>query len=118
MRTEQTGCALALRSGASETEVLLEQRPASETVMPGMWQLPVLLGGDSGETVMTVRHAIMQVNYLVRVRSVRPDEVAGLTAIRGARRWVPLGELAGLALNGLARKVLMQARLLAPRTAG
>ena len=80
--------------------------------------MPGLADGDHGDTLMTVRHAIMQVNYVVRVRSVQPDEVDGLTVNGGARRWVGLGDLNGLALNGLARKVLMRARLLAARTSG
>ena len=35
-----------------------------------------------------------------------------LTVAGGERRWVPLGEAAGMALTGLARKVLRRAHLL------
>jgi hypothetical protein len=61
---------------------------------------------------MTVRHAIMQVNYYVRIRTVFEDDVEMLTLAAGKRRWVPLPEAAGMALTGLARKVLARAHLL------
>jgi A/G-specific adenine glycosylase len=82
--------------------------------MPGLWQLPALLSIEVPETElrMTVRHAIMQVNYYVRIRTVFEDDVDALTVQGGLRRWVPLGEAATMALTGLARKVLTRARLL------
>jgi hypothetical protein len=61
---------------------------------------------------MTVRHAIMQVNYYVRVRTVFEDDVETVTARAGERRWVSLREAAAMALTGLARKVLTRAHLL------
>ncbi len=95
-------------------EVLLEQRPASATVMPAMWELPQLREATvpDKELRMAVRHAIMQVNYYVRVRTVRETEVDALTVAGGTRRWVPLTEVGSMALTGLARKVLTRARLL------
>ena len=44
---------------------------------------------------MTVRHAIMQVNYYVRIRTVFEDDVEAMTVAGGERRWVPLGEARG-----------------------
>ena len=95
-------------------EVLLEQRPASQTVMPGLWELPSLdpSHAPAATPILTVRHAIMQVNYYVRIRTVFEDDVAALTVAGGKRRWVPLGEAAGMALTGLTRKVLSRAHLL------
>ena len=61
---------------------------------------------------MTVRHAIMQVNYYVRIRTVFEDDVDAMTVAGGERRWVPLREAAGMALTGLTRKVLTRAHLL------
>jgi hypothetical protein len=55
---------------------------------------------------MTVRHAIMNVNYVVRVQDVPVEELASLTVSNGERRWVSLHEAVGMALTGLARKVL------------
>jgi A/G-specific adenine glycosylase len=94
--------------------VLLEQRPATQTVMPGMWELPALVRSDvpQKDLRMTVRHAIMQVNYYVRIRTVFEDDVESMTVAGGERRWVPLREAAVMALTGLARKVLARAHLL------
>jgi A/G-specific adenine glycosylase len=118
MQSREVAHALSVRighlPGPFNREVLLEQRPAALTVMPGLWELPALadavVPGD--ELRMTVRHAIMQVNYYVRIRTVFEDDVEKLLAPGGERRWVPLGEAAGMALTGLARKVLARARLL------
>ena len=100
--------------GQAGREVLLEQRPAELTVMPGMWELPRLRDASVPQQNlrMTVRHAIMQVNYYVRIRTVFEDDVDGVTIPGGERRWVPLSDAAGMALTGLARKVLKRAHLL------
>jgi len=118
MLSREVAHALCVRSGrrAGQTyrEVLLEQRPPSLTVMPGLWELPTLKEAavPEEELRMTVRHAIMQVNYYVRIRTVFEDDAEALAVPGGERRWVPLGEAAGMALTGLARKVLSRARLL------
>jgi A/G-specific adenine glycosylase len=118
MSSREVACALVIRTrgrrGLANREVLLEQRPASNTVMPKMWELPVLRESDvpEAELRMTVRHAIMQVNYVVRVRTVSTDDVEAMTQPGGERRWVPISEAASMALTGLARKVLTRACLL------
>jgi A/G-specific adenine glycosylase len=125
MLSREVAHALSVRtcrqSGQTSREVLLEQRPAALTVMPGLWELPALLDAavPEDEVRMTVRHAIMQVNYYVRIRTVFEDDVEAMTVAGGVRRWVPLGEAAGMPLTGLARKVLARAHLLptAPRDA-
>jgi A/G-specific adenine glycosylase len=98
----------------SAREVLLEQRPAMVSVMPGMWELPSLRepAVPENELRMTVRHAIMQVNYYVRIRTVFEDDVEALTATGGRREWIPLMDAGDMALTGLTRKVLTRARLL------
>ena len=88
------------------SEILLEQRPATLSVMPGLWELPSLRETPNGDARMILRHAIMHVNYVVRVRDVRAEEVAELAVAGGARRWVALREAGGMALTGLARKVI------------
>ena len=102
------------RSGPTAREVLLEQRSAEVSVMPGMWELPKLREAVVPEKNlrMVVRHAIMQVNYYVRVRTVFEDDVDTMTVKGGERRWVALHDAAGMALTGLARKVLKRAHLL------
>ena len=122
MQNRETARALVvrLRRGAGNrrarpvTEVLLEQRPASESVMPGLWELPALRSAEvpEDELRMTVRHSIMQVNYSVRIRSVNEEDVDAMTVRGGERRWVIPEEAAGMALTGLARKVLKRAHLL------
>jgi len=118
MMSRAVAYALAVRTGKrrgpSWREVLLEQRPAQLTVMPGMWELPSLARAEvpQKELRMILRHAIMQVSYYVRIRTVFEDEVEALTVRGGERRWVPLREAGRMALTGLARKVLARAHLL------
>jgi A/G-specific adenine glycosylase len=111
VRTART---LGRRRGQGAREVLLEQRPAQLTVMPGLWELPRLRDASVPDQNlrMTVRHAIMQVNYYVRIRTVFEDDVDAMTVAGGARRWVALNDAAGFPLTGLARKVLKRAHLL------
>ncbi len=121
MISRAVGYALSVRTESEEgrqrgrggREVLLEQRSAQQTVMPDMWELPTLIRADVPENQlrMTVRHAIMQVNYYVRVRTVFEDDIETMTVEGGERRWVSLREAAGMALTGLARKVLTRAHL-------
>jgi A/G-specific adenine glycosylase len=118
MLSREVAHALSLRTGRTagqaHREVLLEQRPASLTVMPGLWELPELKESAVPEEQvrLTVRHAIMQVNYYVRIRTVFEDDVEAITVAGGERRWVPLAEASGMALTGLTRKVLSRAHLL------
>jgi A/G-specific adenine glycosylase len=118
MLSQETAHALSVRNrrhhGQLQREILLEQRPAALTVMPGLWELPTLKEAffPDEELKMTVRHAIMQVNYSVRIRTVNEDDITAMTVRGGKRRWVPLGEVAGIALTGLTRKVLTRAQLL------
>jgi A/G-specific adenine glycosylase len=102
------------RRGSIHEEVLLNQRPTHLSVMPGLWELPTLrlTAVPAPDLRMTVRHAIMQINYLVHIRAVTEDEVEALTLPAVQRRWVPLDQAAAMALTGLARKVLKCAHLL------
>jgi A/G-specific adenine glycosylase len=119
MQSREVAHALSFRTSRrpnqSHIEVLLEQRPASLTVMPGLWELPALKSAavPQKSLLMTVRHAIMQVNYYVRIRSVAEGDVEAMTVAGGERRWVPLTDAGEMALTGLARKVLTRADLLA-----
>jgi A/G-specific adenine glycosylase len=122
MISREIAHALSVRIGRRPTktrgpggrEVLLKQRPASVSVMPGLWELPLLRESvvPEQELRMTVRHAIMQVNYRVRIRTVLEEDVEAVTIPGGKRRWVPLAKAAGMALTGLTRKVLTRAHLL------
>ena len=114
MTQREIACALVLRESEAGTQVLLEQRAATNTVMPGLWELPGLSSDDATalEEVVTVRHAIMQVNYTVRVHVLPPSELSLIANTGGAQRWIQLAEASTMALTGLARKVLTRAGLL------
>jgi len=119
MVSREVAYALAVRVGGRrgtglDDEVLLEQRGTQQTVMPGLWELPALrdVGVPEEDLRMTVRHAIMQVNYLVRIRTVAEGDLELMTVAGGERRWVALGEASRMGLTGLARKVLTRAGLL------
>lgn len=122
MLSREIAHALSVRMGQTSAraknsggrQVLLERRSAAQTVMPGLWELPALREPEvpANDLRMTVRHAIMQVNYYVRIRTVFEDDVKAMTVPGGKRRWVPLSEAAGMALTGLTRKVLSRAHLL------
>ncbi len=114
MMNREVACALVLRSSEpAAPKILLEQRSASETVMPNMWQLPFLRDAQVPESDLriTVRHAIMQVNYVVRVRNVAEDALDSLADHLHYRRWVSPAEAEKMALTGLTRKVLSRAAL-------
>jgi len=115
MQSREVGHALVLRiNGRRTRQVLLEQRASTQTVMPGMWELPALkdTAFPDDELRMTVRHAIMQVNYSVRIRDVVEGDVERATVHGGERRWVALADAATMALTGLTRKVLTRGHLL------
>jgi A/G-specific adenine glycosylase len=80
--------------------VLLEQRPAGSRLMPGMWELPTLIGTlPAGlSPIMTLRHSITSTDYVVQVFAVPSHKANG--------RWVRLENLERLALTGLTRKIL------------
>ncbi len=113
MTQREIACALIVRESDAGTEVLLEQRSATDSIMPGLWELPGIASGDTTalEETMTVRHAIMQVNYIVRVYTLPPQHAS--IATNAARpRWASLAGASTMALTGLTRKVLTRAGLL------
>ena len=115
MMNREVACALVMRFAENGSpRILLEQRSASETVMASMWQLPFLRSAQvpERELCMTVRHVIMQVNYVVRVRDVAEDKLDAAEDQVNHRRWVSPAEAEKMALTGLTRKVLSRAGLL------
>ncbi len=115
MTTREIAYVLAIRSGKSGKRVLLDQRAATHSVMPGLWELPAFAEAavEGRDPALTVRHSIMQVNYIVRVYSLEPRRDSANAETTALRRWVPLEEAASMALTGLARKVLIRAGLIA-----
>jgi len=93
-------------------KVRLAQRSKRASVMPSMWELPELAVpgntiGDVPETWLRLKHGIMTTNYDVRV--VR-DSVAPGQKLLGKR--IPVADLNGIPLTGLARKILRAAQIL------
>jgi A/G-specific adenine glycosylase len=117
MQSRPIGYALVLRKTRSRQatqEVLLEQRAAAQSVMPGLWELPMLNTPEVPEEdlLLAVRHSIMQVNYNVQVRSATAKTVRAHTVEGGERHWISLTQAASLPLTGLARKILKRLELL------
>ncbi|WP_263356365.1 A/G-specific adenine glycosylase [Acidicapsa ligni] len=113
MRSQDAAYALVVRTGSKGREVLLDQRSDDQSVMPGMWELPGMrdLARPNADVRLSVRHAIMQVNYYVRIHTVFEEDVDEVILPAGRRCWVPLKQLGTLPLTGLARKVLLRAKL-------
>jgi A/G-specific adenine glycosylase len=102
--------ALIRRKKKSTVEVMLIQRPATATVMPGMWELPPYRPtANADKPRLALRHAIMQTNYRV---SVFESSAAKPPAKSSDCRWVPLPGLSALPLTGLARKILQRLEFL------
>jgi A/G-specific adenine glycosylase len=114
-KTAETTYALASRDSC----VYLVRRRASESLMPGMWELPQLPNGaphlpgvgrcgNSGNDnppEFTLRHSITVTDHIAHVCRISP---AGL---RGGR-WIPIRHAAALPLTGLARRILLRADLI------
>ena len=100
-------CSLTVAQG----KVLLVQRAADETVMPGMWELPeVPLPSPeiSASEMFSLKHAIMNTDYVVLVVLQNPDRPLPERTRDGAG-WFSAARAAKLPLTGLARKALIRA---------
>jgi A/G-specific adenine glycosylase len=86
--------------------VLLRQRPASCSLMPGMWELPsVQPASAKREPIIRLRHSITTTDYRVSVFPGNANRSADPQA-----RWVTLRAAEKLPLTGLARKILCWVR--------
>jgi A/G-specific adenine glycosylase len=115
MITQNAAFALTLRNKRGGTQVLLSQRPAAGTVMPGMWELPEVSSSkfDREGAEFSLRHAIMQTNYVVHVHTLEAAALAKHRSTGEEDRWVNIDSLSSLPLTGLARKILRRVGLLA-----
>ena len=114
--TAEIAFALIQRKHRGADEVLLQQRLATATVMPGMWELPALQQAPNAaaanpEPLLNLRHAIMQTNYRVTVIRL-PAKISSLPNTKATRAWINLTDLANLPLTGLARKILLRLEML------
>jgi A/G-specific adenine glycosylase len=98
--------ALDRRNGS----VFLTQRPADVRLMAGMWELPeISRPADHGEPYLTVKHSITVTDYTVHVWPVS-------AMLKG--EWWPAKRLTGLALTGLARKILRKGGIIPASATG
>lgn len=122
MLTRSITYGLLKRERAGHTEVLLTQRPASASLMAGMWELPPLAEAGEikdAEPLLTLRHAITVTNFKVTILSLDPvAPVATALMAHQDARWFSTEELQQTALTGLARKALKRLALWPATTPG
>lgn len=104
-RQKQLWYALARKDGA----VLLVQRAADASLMPGMWELPTVPQGQhNGCTpVAKLRHSITDTDYQISVIAVSLEQLRGLEQ----SCWFTRKQWERLPLTGLARKVLRKVQV-------
>jgi A/G-specific adenine glycosylase len=115
MKSRHIAYALLQRSRPGSTRVLLEQRPVSASLMPGMWELPEveMQKSDEKRVEVTLRHAITVTNYRVQVLTFSEEEAERRIPARGyPRKWAKTSELGSLPLTGLARKALQRLQIM------
>lgn len=115
MRSVNQPLALIRRMTPRTQAVGLVQRAQDESLMPGMWELPLLpeeFIGDQQPALM-VRHSITNTNYYVSVYEITPSNMNEHIRQHSARvRWVQAHKLEDLPLTGLARKVLTRLEIM------
>jgi A/G-specific adenine glycosylase len=115
MRSRQIAYALLRRERAGLMQVLLEQRPSSASLMPGMWELPeVAIHPDDHQRVeLALSHAITVTNYRVQVLRFTEREAGNRWPVLGyPRQWAKTSELHSLPLTGLARKIFQRLQIM------
>jgi A/G-specific adenine glycosylase len=115
MRSREIAYALLRRDQSGITQVLLERRPLSASLMPGMWELPeVAMQPDDHQRVeIALRHAITVTNYRVQVLRFSEHEAGDRwPAQPHPRQWAKSSELGSLPLTGLARKILQRLQIM------
>lgn len=111
MVSRESAYAFVHRSGRGRArlgEVLLEQRPADASLMPGMWELLPIEPACAPRitAALTLRHSITSTNYYVTVYRLDPKQHKRLIGQSPARQWHAVRDLHLLPLTGLAQKVL------------
>ena len=115
MRSRQIAYALSCHTRSGATQVLLQRRPLSASLMPGMWELPevAMVESDKNRLETTLRHAITITNYRVHVLRFSEQEARlRWPAREDSLRWTMSSELSSLPLTGLTRKVLRRLQIM------
>ena len=96
-------CNLALVRCANA--ILLKQRSRSESVMPGLWDLPEH-AGSALNPILHLKHSIMNTAYDVRVYAAESQlDLPGT-------KWISLSRVGTSPLTGMSRKALRRLNLL------
>ncbi len=129
-KSRPVGYLLKCRNAATETEVLLQKRPADASLMPEMYELPRLPEDivRGREPIFQTRHSITDTNFQVSVfsdaeefgdQSARAEgavdegsRLENLPVQDASLHWVARGRLSRLPLTGLARKILRRLTIL------
>jgi A/G-specific adenine glycosylase len=101
-RKREINYALNCRNGS----IFLTMRPATASLMPGMWELPEITRAN-GKTLpsLSLRHSITVTDYHVKVTEIAaPDGTIG--------RWITKSRLSELPLTGLTRKILRATKVI------
>jgi len=112
MLSKKVGYALVkkpVEGSPSAVSVLLVQRTKEASLMPGMWELPMIAAPvETLEPVLRVRHSITNTNYYVSVYGLEDDDDALALPDSTPREWKSSRDLGEIPLTGLARKILMR----------
>lgn len=127
-KVERSARAVWMRRAGLRQELLLVQRPATASLMAGMWELPFHTPAAQESIAFTLRHAITVTNHTVdiytprvgyKMRSVTADaqENGAQTGVSPEQTtaWVAIADLPRYALTGLTRKALARLGLLPSR---
>ena len=93
--------AYALQS--NDHSVRLVQRPATQQLMPGMWELPQVPAAGAGDILFSLSHSITVTDYKVRV-------CGNVGRVPG--KWIRNSRLLALPLTGLTKKILRRAGII------
>ena len=113
-RSKPADYLLSLRKKGTVTEVLLHKRAADASLMPGMYELPLLREDAVAgrEPVLRLRHSITYTNYYVQVFAARgPKDRKLRRSLQVATEtlsWIRTSRLGSKPLTGLARKTLQR----------
>ena len=89
----------------SASSVLLVQRAVDDSLMAGMWQLPMVELRPNDEPLFAVRHSITNKDYAVSV-VLRSDSG------QAEGTWVKISRLSKMPLTGLTKKILRRAQII------
>ena len=106
-KKKEIWCALECRNGIGTEKVRLVQRLKTDSLMPGMWELPQTSNppspGRPAEHWRTFRHSITVTDYTVHVlrgeqRRNRKSPAEG--------KWIAIDRISQIPITGLTRKIL------------